>query len=296
MTAARGSFWDDHVFVLASPDALRRGLSALLIGRLRQEGFVPVAGRLVRTRPEMIDELYADVIAGQWQTWRYRLVDRAFELGPCLAMLCRYHGRAGDPHAVLRERKGDSQPHLAQPGTIRKDLGAINSILGVMHSSDEPEQSRKDSAVYGLSETDDFTADQDVDYLGELSVPAAPEKRDYEAVLADVRARVLASLWHRLPGPLHHKLRAEFQGSSCLAAMDAGSTLRGLLGGVLPDDILTVLGCEFTPQWREDNPGIDVFGLLRRQDTELDSWERLVLETSLYFPSVRRPLQAGDTG
>lgn len=296
MTAPGSAFWSRHVFVLASPDALRRGLSRRLVARLRREGFAPVAGRLVRTRPEMIDDLYADVIAGQWQTWRYRLVDRAFAIGPTLAMLCEYRGDRDDPHRMLSEAKGSSNPERAKPGTIRKEFGAINSVLGLMHSSDDAEESRKDAAVYGLAESDAVLAGAEVDYLSELCVPAIPETRGYDAVLTDLRARILAASWHRLPGTLLEKLRAEFGGNAGLGEPDAGGRLHAMTYGALPRETTDILCCEFTPQWREENRHVEVFELISQHGIELDSWERLVLETALFFPSVRWSRAAGDGG
>lgn len=292
MTAA-SSFWSRHVFVLASPDALRRGLSKRLVARLRSEGFAPVAGRLVRTRPEMIDDLYADVIAGQWQTWRYRLVDRLFAIGPTLAMLCEHRGESGDPHALLKKAKGSSDPERALPGTIRREFGAINSILGLMHASDDPEESRKDATVYGLAESDAVLAGGEVDYLSEFCMPTVPETRGYDTVLADLRARILAASWHRIPVTVLEKLRAEFADNGSFGEEGAGSRLRELAAESLPSDTTDILCCEFTPQWREENRQVEVFELIGKHGIELDSWERVVLETSLFFPSVRGTSAAG---
>src|SRR5262249_5430376 len=75
MTPVVGSdFWSRYVFVMLSSDAVRRGVHGEMVDRLRKEGFPPAAAQLVYPEPQLIDDLYADLIAGQWQTWRYRLV------------------------------------------------------------------------------------------------------------------------------------------------------------------------------------------------------------------------------
>lgn len=286
----RSSFWSSHVFVLASPDALLRGLGLPLVRRLRREGFRPVAGRLTRTTPDMIDELYAEVIAGSWQTWRYRLVDLSFSVGPTLAMICRYTGRADDLHELMRLRKGSSHPHLAAKGTIRRDFGAINNVLGIMHASDGSAESERDSSIFGLTESDvgaDPLAEEQIDYLAELSCPAQPETRGFLGVVAGVRTRILLSALPDLPRDLLAKVRSELPRSPDLAADDAGSRLSALLAGALPEPVLDALTCEFTPEWREAHPRARLWEALHRQGVALDSWERLVLDTSLYFPSVR---------
>ncbi|HYS42146.1 MAG TPA: nucleoside-diphosphate kinase [Pseudonocardiaceae bacterium] len=285
------SFWSTHVFVLASPDALLRGLGLPLVQRLRREGFAPVAGKLVRTTPDMIDALYADVIAGSWQTWRYRLVDLSFAVGPTLALICRYTGPVDDPHELMRQRKGSSHPHLSAEGTIRRHFGAINNVLGIMHASDGSAESEKDSSIFGLTESDAITdrplAREYVDYLAELSCPVLPENRGYLGVLAGVRARILLSTLPELPRELVGKVRSEFGQPAELAADDAGNRLSALLTESLPEALLEALTCEFTPEWREEHPRSRLWEVLHRYGVALDAWERLVLDTSLYFPSVR---------
>ncbi|MGH8933773.1 MAG: nucleoside-diphosphate kinase, partial [Egibacteraceae bacterium] len=198
------TFWSRHAFVLLSPDTLRRGLQTAVVERLAREGFAPVAGRVVQADPEMIDDLYADVIAGQWQTWRYRLVDDLFSSGPCLALLCRFDREGG--HAALARRKGHQHPHLAEPGTIRSDFRAVNSILGLIHSADGPEESRREAAVFGLSEQD-ATGGDALALMCALSGSALPERRGFDDVLAGVRGRVLLAALHDLPAGLADRLR-----------------------------------------------------------------------------------------
>ena len=284
------------MFALATPDALVRGLGPAFVRRLRAEGLTPVAARLTTTDSEMLDEMYADLIAGQWQTWRYRLIDDVFALGPTLALLCRYDGDREDPHAFIGARKGHHHPHLAAVGTMRKDFGSINSILSVMHASDSPREALHDATVYGLSEAnviaDDGKAAAHIDYLAALTRPACPEQRDFDAVLADVRARLLLAVDHRVTGPAHDALVAEFPVPDLLARPDAGKRLAALLAGLVGDDVQHVLQCDFDPDSRAVWRASDLFDVLRRYGVDLDSWERIVLETSLYFPPVRREVPA----
>ena len=288
-------FWERHVFVLFGSDAVHRGLHGALVARLSAEGFSPVAATMLTAYPELIDELYADLIAGQWQTWRYRLVDAVLALGPALALICRCDASDGDAHELMAKIKGNQHPDQARPGTLRRDFGAINSILGLVHSSDGPPESRRESAIFGLGPEDVMPAEQadlEIDYLCRLTTPHAPERRDFDGVLSAVRTRIVAAVWGRLGDGVRAGVRAAFPDAANLGAMGVGKTLADLLVGQIPDDLLEILGCEFEPSWRERIRLGTVQAVLRRHDLALHPWERLVLESSLHFS----PFRASRTG
>jgi nucleoside diphosphate kinase len=284
-------FWDCHVFVLFGSDTVYRGLHGALVARLRAEGFPPVAATMLTAHPELIDELYADLIAGQWQTWRYRLVDSVLALGPAMALICRRDDAgSGDAHELMAKLKGSQHPDQARPGTLRRDFGAINSILGLMHSSDGPPQSQREAAIFGLRPQEAMPAAQaapEIDYLCRLTTPHAPERRDFDAVLRAVRTRIMAAAWGRLTDDARARMRAAFPGASDLGAIGAGKALADLMAGELPPDLVEVLGCDFEPPWRDRTRLGTVQDVLRRHDVRLDPWERLVLESSLHFPPMR---------
>lgn len=292
-------FWDHHAFVLIGADAVQRGLAGRLLQRLDQEGFAPVAGRVVTPDPEMIDDLYADLIAGQWQTWRYRLVDAAFKLGPAIALICHFTTVHERPYDRLQEIKGYQHPADADPGTIRRDLGAINAVLNLLHTADGPAESAREARVFGLTESDaaatgHHDSRQHLRYLAALAQPPLPEQRDFARTLAGVRAKVLASVWPEIGLDLRASLVAEFPDPLALGATSAGGRLEKLLAGVLPDDQVEVVRCDFTPQWRERLRFGAALARLGRQGIALDGWERLVLMTSLQFPPWWITARAGE--
>jgi nucleoside diphosphate kinase len=298
------AFWNQHVFVLLTPDAILRGIQREFIHRLRAEDFTPVAATLVQSDSDMIDDLYADVIAGHWETWRYRMIDDAFSLAPCLGLICRYDGIEGDPHAVMRHLKGHQHPAKTSPGELRRDFGAVNSIIGVMHASDNPEESEKDARIFGLAAEDAGPVSERIDLLCALTTPVSPEHRDFDAVLGQLRAAIVVAFLHRLgdPGTVD-RLRAVLGrgwspagGSSSLTGVDpanlaapgAGTELAQLCAQRIPGDLLHVLACEFTETTRGSRRGAELFATIRRHGLELDPWQRVVLESSLYFEPERR--------
>jgi nucleoside diphosphate kinase len=278
-------FWQRHVFVLLCPDTVHRGLAGALLRRLRDEGFTPVAGRLAAADPETIDDLYADLIAGQWKTWRYRLVDAAFRLSPAIALICRYDPAgpeppARPPHELLQERKGHQHPEQAAAGTIRRDLGAINAVLNLIHTGDGPAESEREAAVFGLTAEDARAGSGhpsgQLDYLCELTRPAVPENRDFAATLASVRAKILAAAWPSLAADVRDKLVSEFPEPDQMGVPDAGERLGSLLTGALTAELADVLRCDFTPRWRDRMRIGHATDRLRRYGATLDQWEELV--------------------
>jgi nucleoside diphosphate kinase len=295
-------FWSRHVFVLLSSDAPYRAVHTDMIERLRKEGFPPVAARALNADPELIDDLYADLIAGQWQTWRYRLVDAVLALGPAVALICRYEKGAGPgpdgggAHDVLARRKGYQHPEQAEPGTLRRDFGAVNSVVGLMHSSDGPAESEREAAVFGLTAADAAAdpraAAAGIDYLCRLITPHTPEHRDFDQVLAAVRTRVVAALWEDLPPAVRDRVRDRFPQTARLGDVGAGTELAALLAGHAPEPLLPVLACEFEPSAVGGMRMSVAEQALRATGVVLDAWERVVLESSLHFPPLRASRQA----
>lgn len=290
----QSDFWSRHVFILITPDAILRGVHTDFVARLGAELFPPVAAMLKKPDSDMLDELYEDVIAGQWQTWRYRMVDDAFALGSCLALICRYTGEHPDPHALMRQLKGNQHPEKTSPGELRHDFGAVNSIIGVMHASDNPGESAKDASIFGLTPSDAVAQQAGVAaricLLCTLTEPASPERRDFDAVLGGVRAQIITTFWQRFADDAAvAELSALMRGdAAALATPGAGDALLRLCDDRLPEEVLAVLACDFTPATRNGQRPADLFATLRRHGVELDQWQRVVLESSLYFPPARR--------
>ncbi|MBP2054494.1 nucleoside diphosphate kinase [Streptomyces griseochromogenes] len=294
-------FWSRHVFVLLSSDAPYRGVHADMVKRLRKEGFPPVAARALHADPELIDDLYADLIAGQWQTWRYRLVDAVLALGPAMALICRYEGDTGQQpergaHDILALRKGYQHPEQAEHGTLRRDFGAVNSIVGLMHSSDGPAESEREAAIFGLTAADAAAdpeaAAAEIDYLCQVVAPHTPEHRDFDQVLAAVRTRVLASLWEDLPADVRRRVRERFPEPAGLGEVSAGAELAALLAGHAPEPLPAFIACEFEPSAAGSMRMSVAEQALRTTGVVLDPWERVVLESSLHFQPLRASRQA----
>lgn len=231
------------VFVLLGPDALARHLGVPIVDRLRDAGFTPREWQLIWHRPSGLDTFHARNIDQHWKAYLYRLVDRLFSFGPFMAL------NVDGSHEELRALKGASDPAQAWPGTIRGDLGSINVMLALLHSSDTPEDSERESAVFA---PDGFAGEGDPrPVLETLARGTVAETRGYDEVLVGLRSRLEAALWHEKPGHLVEPLlQHDFRTPDL--DVDHAATLAATVG------------------------------------VRIDPWERLVLATSQHFAPRRR--------
>jgi len=282
--------WDRTAFALICPDAIVRHLGTAIVRRFEEHGFAPLVWKCFWHRPDGLDAYYERNITEVWHGYLYRLADRVFAFGPTIALLL-YDRAPVDgltSHKRLRAVKGSSEPAKAAAGTVRGDFGSINVSLGLVHSSDSgPESRRETEAFVGRQ---GFAADQDpadlYSLLGMLESVRPAELRQYDDVLAGLRARIVAVLWDELPPPAREfAVKLQAGGVAALAAPGAGAQLADhLAAGGHP--LEPVLRCEFIA----GQPIMDmdrVRALLRAYGTDLDPWEDLVLATSMRFEPRR---------
>jgi nucleoside diphosphate kinase len=290
MPAAPDVDWERTVFTLIPPDALTRGLGTAVLDRFVDAGFSPVASAVVWKRPENLDEYNARNITEVWKAYLYRMIDLLFTYGPTVALLMRDDRPPGElnSHQRMRALKGASAPSDALPGTIRHDLRAINVTCDLVHASDTPAESQTESVSFadelGWSGVD---GDRVRDLIALTTAGYRHEDREFDQVLACVRARVAGVLWDDLT-PAGQKLALSWQhgGVAEIAAVGAGAGLAALLHDPDRHPLAPLLRCEFLP----DSPRIDLarFGdLLRGLGGYLDRWEELVLTSSMWFRPLR---------
>lgn len=280
--------WESAVFCLIGPDSVRRQLVRPILDRFAADGLHPSNWRSVEVTSAQVDAMTEANVKAAGQAYRYRCLDVLFSLGPSLALrLWDRRGRSADrlyrDCAVL---KGASDPARARPGTIRRDLGSINAVLSLLHVSDSPPDSARESLVI-LGSAGDVQPPgwRDPGGLGQwldLTARSRPaERRSFEDVLLAVRSRILIALddCAQLDG-IPTDPPAGWLLSTDVAALPQES-LRHV------DSRLVEL---LTASWQPDRPQPDIDRadrLLRGIGTGLDPWERAVLATSTYFASAR---------
>lgn len=280
--------WARSVVVLVTPDGVLRHRAVPILRRLTAAGFAATHCRLCRLGPEDLDEMYRSNIDFVWETFRYRLLDQAFQLGPCLALALTDVGDDGDPHGRMSRLKGATDPGRAPVGSLRRDLGGINGLLGLLHASDSAEEAAYDSSVLFPGGMDAWaaTAAEVGRRCALLERATVLETRGFEDVVGGVRARLLTALWPEV-GEAGRRGVADLLARGPLGARGAGAAV-ARAAGLAAEPLLDVLAAEFDPA----DPGPDpaaVQRLLAARGLALDRWESLMLATSRVFRPVRGP-------
>jgi nucleoside diphosphate kinase len=300
MTAGEGAVdWSRSVVVLVTPDGVARHLARPILERVEAAGFTPTHCRPCWLGPEDLDAMYRSNIDFVWDTFRYRLLDQLFQLGPSLAVVLADLGQDGEPHARLTRLKGATNPYRAAPGTIRRDLGGINSVLGLMHGSDSPEEAAYDSSILLPGDMGAWAATPEGvrRRCRLLERAVTPETRGFADVVGGLRARVLAALWPAVGEGGRRAARdllARCGGPAALRARGRGAALAAELG-LAGEPLLDVLAAEFDP----DDPGPEpeaVQRLLGAAGLGLDRWESLVITTSRVFRPLRPQVPSPPEG
>ncbi len=128
-----------HTLAIVKPDALGSGLAGRILAHLEDEGFRPVAARVLRlSRAEA--EAFYDV--HREKPFFGSLVE-FMTSGPCMALALERE----DAVPKLREVIGATDPAEAAEGTVRA-LYAESVERNAIHASDSPENARKELAFF----------------------------------------------------------------------------------------------------------------------------------------------------
>jgi nucleoside diphosphate kinase len=286
--------WTRFGFVLLQTDAVLRHLARPIVERLLEEPCSLRKFKVTRMESRELDSIYQVNIDFVWDTYRYRLVDQALELGPVLVLLIEHRDASGgNGHEALRRLKGRSDPYEAEPGSIRADFESVNSILSLIHSSDSTQDAEREGPIFFGDTLDDEPGsgpDEIWNACRLLEARRPRERRGFDEVLGGLRARMAAALWHELK-PAGRELVASraVAGPAALAETGLGALLAQELGSSA-HPLAEVLACEFQPgfpsvradpTWRL----LDAFGVTT------DPWEHVVLATSTHF----RPWRSGGS-
>lgn len=129
----------ERTLVLIKPDAVRRGLTGEVLGRLERKGLRIDAAELRTMDPTLADAHYAEHVAKPF----YPPLKEFMTSGPLLALVV-----SGDEAiAVVRALSGATDARQAAPGTIRGDLGLSNRE-NLIHASDSTASAEREIALW----------------------------------------------------------------------------------------------------------------------------------------------------
>jgi nucleoside-diphosphate kinase len=129
-----------RTLVLAKPDAVERGLSGEILGRLERKGLRLVAVELRTITTETAQAHYAEHDGKPFFDELVTFITRS----PVLAMVVE---GPDDTYKVVRNLMGATNPVDAAPGTIRGDL-AIEMGENLVHGSDSNESAEREIALF----------------------------------------------------------------------------------------------------------------------------------------------------
>jgi nucleoside diphosphate kinase len=273
-------------FLLITPDAVVRHLASPILKRVRLARLRVLAHRVLATAPADLRQFHYRHPSVAADQTLYDLASRLFGSGPLVAVLLTTSDGAGDASGMLAQVKGAGNPNVAEPGTLRRDFRAINTILNLVHSSDDTANALAESQLFDVPLPACSDGDRNLDAQVDALCRTIPrEWREYDDVVAELRSRLVERLGDELGGAsrqLCRELRRE--GPEALAAPGVGSQLATGLPTRHP--LRQLLALDYTPDSDQTWPQVERW--LRVAGVVLDEWAELVLTSSLRFQPLRR--------
>ena len=130
----------NRTLVIVKPDAVERGLTGEIVGRLERKGLRLVAAELRTITVEVAGRHYAEHEGKPFYGDLVAFITRS----PALAMVVE---GPGDTYKVVRTLMGATNPAAAAPGTIRGDL-ATETTENLVHGSDSAESAAREISIF----------------------------------------------------------------------------------------------------------------------------------------------------
>jgi nucleoside-diphosphate kinase len=138
----------DKSLVLVKPDAMKRGLAGVILGRLQEQGLKLVALKMLHMDKKMAEQHYA---VHKDKPFFGELIEYITST-PIVAAVFEADGAV----EKIRKIMGATDPAKAEPGTIRKDFG-LDVQQNSTHASDSNETAEKEIRLF-------FKEDEVLDY------------------------------------------------------------------------------------------------------------------------------------
>jgi nucleoside-diphosphate kinase len=135
----------NRTLVICKPDAVERGLTGEIIGRLERKGLRLVAGSLSRIDEETAGRHYAEHAGKPFYEDLVAFITRS----PAFVFVVE---GPEDTWKIVRTLMGATNPVEAAPGTIRGDLATLFTE-NLVHGSDSAESAAREIGIFfpGLS-------------------------------------------------------------------------------------------------------------------------------------------------
>lgn len=129
----------EKTLVLLKPDAVQRRLTGTIIQRLERKGLKLVGLKLMQITEDLAKQHYAEHVKKPF----FPELRDFITSSPVVAMA--WEGE--EAVAAVRKMMGATNPHNADPGTIRGDYG-LNFTMNLVHGSDSPESAERELNLF----------------------------------------------------------------------------------------------------------------------------------------------------
>ena len=297
MGSAPAVDWTRSLVMVLSPDSFLRGVGGRILDEVLARGYQEIASRVVQPGRFLLDTIYDDLAQQNitFGTYRYRALDALYSLGSSLAIVL-----SGPPdiHRQFTALKGSGPLERAPEESIRRRYRAVNTILGLVHGSDSPQEAELDWRTFFVREWSNLGRSELPDSHDALSLPGARvlaalldrppgarEGRGFAEVRDQLRRAIVAHLWELLPAREAASVAVELADEGRAIDDEFAAHLATCLDGRADLLLRRALASRFTPQ--ESPLDCDrLWQLLAGQGIVVDPWSRAVLATSQHFHPV----------
>jgi nucleoside-diphosphate kinase len=130
----------NRTLVICKPDAVERGLTGEIVGRLERKGLRIVAGELRRIDEETASRHYEEHRDKPFYGELARFITRS----PSMVLVVE---GPDDTWRIVRTLMGPTNPAEAPPGTIRGDLATLLTE-NLVHGSDSAESAAREIEIF----------------------------------------------------------------------------------------------------------------------------------------------------
>lgn len=139
----------ERTFIAFKPDAVQRGLVGDILHRFERAGLRIAALKMIQATDAKLEDHYSEHVDKDF----YADLTAFMQEGPVIAGVLEGVEAVG----AVRKLVGDTEPHGAQPGTIRGDYSHVSfehadeegkAVKNLIHASGNAEEAKKEIGIW----------------------------------------------------------------------------------------------------------------------------------------------------
>ncbi|MCK5684529.1 nucleoside-diphosphate kinase [bacterium] len=133
----------EKTLIIFKPDSVQRRLCGRILTRIESKGFKIVGMKMLQITKELVSKHYAEHVGKEF----FPRLEKFTISSPVIVLAVE----GNDVIKEMRKLVGSTDPHEAEPGTIRADMSVI-SPYNLIHASDSPESAERELEIFFKSE------------------------------------------------------------------------------------------------------------------------------------------------